>query len=240
MASQRMTRPRPLDFDLNEAIITEVESRIDQLEQKSLKINKWIPFLSTAVLYLGSSLMLFPRWNLLSFAYTFLPTLVTGLLLGKATAQKVTAYTIKKGLGNSRDYRNYLRYQKSLRRYQKWFWESRRRFWKNQKGLDFEFEICSLLKRAGLRVRQQELQDRVGYRIIVGADTMVYVEKENGRVSSERISQRFKELKKTGLNRAIIISKNGFTKEAIQSVKFKPIKLWDINHLVRLQKKVEN
>lgn len=237
--SKRMTRPRPLDYDLNEGIIEELEQKILQIEKNNAQTVKMIRYISISTLFLFSSMIFFPIWQFFSFAYSFLPSLILGALLGKTIGNFMARNAYEKEIGHSKDFKSFKRFKDDLKKYQEWFVESRRKFWKNQVGLDFEYEICELLKCSGLKVRKKEFQHKVGYQIIIGNDTLVFVEKENGRVTSEQVIERYRELKKSKMSRAIIVSKTGFNRDAIKSVKFKPIKLWDINQLVRLQQKLD-
>ena len=141
---------------------------------------------------------------------------------------------------HSEDIQNYKAFLAAQKKYDQWFTRTQFKFWMGLKGFDFNREVVNLLRRLGYKVRRIESQDRIGYVVVMGSDTLIMCEELSGApLSHNELLKRYKHLQFTDYKKAIIINRKGFTRECYRSARMKPIELWDINRLIELQKKLE-
>lgn len=112
------------------------------------------------------------------------------------------------------------------------------RFWKEMDGWEFEVDVKTLIERLGNKAELVGGTNDKGVDILVDDDTVVQCKAHQKPVSPAVARELYGAMTDFGARRAILVSLNGFTNGVMEFVRNKPIELWDVNDLIRMQKRI--
>jgi hypothetical protein len=105
-------------------------------------------------------------------------------------------------------------------------------------GWVFEVEVKNLIEKLGNKAELVGGANDRGVDILMNDDTVVQCKAHKNPVSPAVARELFGTMSDFGARRGILVSLNGFTTGVIEFVRNKPIELWDVHYLIRMQKRV--
>jgi HJR/Mrr/RecB family endonuclease len=167
-------------------------------------------------------------WCILGLILTFF-----GLIPG------VVCYVMLDSYLGRRFYGGIQEYERAKKRYDQWFIRTQIAFWDTLTGRQFEFEVANLLNRAGYSATVTPASGDKGVDVLLSDGTIVQCKAHNRPVSPSVARELYGTLRHFGAPRAILISKNGFSKGVYEFARGKKIDLWDVNALIQLQRGID-
>lgn len=221
-----MEKPRLNDFDLNERQFEEIKLYIENCEEKSSKYGCLIFLLIPYPVFV---LLFFPDFDraafIISLPLTFLLSFFGTLVLYSFVGNRI-----------KRKHKKYFEYVDAKKKYDDWFVRTQKEFWEALSGRAFEIETANLLKRTGYNAKLLGGSADGGVDIILDNDTIIQCKSHKSPVSPAVVRELYGTLQHFKASKAILISRTGFTKGVYEFVQGKPILLWDLNSLIKLQK----
>ncbi|NIS38795.1 hypothetical protein GWN91_06610 [Candidatus Saccharibacteria bacterium] len=140
-----MKKPRPLDFELNENKIHEIEWKIKELSKRNRKLTKRVHGWLIAGFFLMFALLMFKDFEYHAPLIAFFPAIIFGISIAKFAVKYYTQSIHKPQFTKDLDYQNYLEYIRAKRDYENQYRGSKRARWGQLQKKDFETEVISLL-----------------------------------------------------------------------------------------------
>jgi len=131
-------------------------------------------------------------------------------------------------------------FERAQKRYEEWFVRTQLSFWDSLSGTAFEHEVADLLNRAGCGAHVTPASNYMGVDVILEDGTLVQCKAHKSKVSPAVARELYGKLRHIKTHRAILISKNGFTKGVFEFARGKPLLLWDVTYLMEIQKQLDN
>ncbi|GAB4366192.1 MAG: hypothetical protein Kow0042_05890 [Calditrichia bacterium] len=234
-----MNKPSYYDFNLNHKIIQDIEDEIKKLSiRESAFINR-IRFGLILLICIPFVFWTKGRLNYFELPLILIALIIIGYSLGKILGKYLFGTFYKSNFFQSENYRNYRAYLREQRKYDHWFTTRQKSFWQNLKGLRFEAEIANLLKQVGYNIKsiREKNEDLIG--LIIGSDTSVLCLPGQIPLTADTVRTLFQSLPNYGYHKALFISQGGYEGKCYRYVRGKPIRLWNISHLIDLQKQLQ-
>jgi hypothetical protein len=150
------------------------------------------------------------------------------------------SYVLLDSYLGKRFYDRLKRYEDAKEKYNKWFVRTQFAFWDALTGRQFEYEVTNLLNKAGYSARVTPASGDKGVDVLLSAGTIIKCKTHKSRLSPSITRELYGTLQHFKAPRAILISKNGFSKGVYEFVHGKNITLWDGNSLIEMQKMLDN
>ena len=241
-----MQKPLPSDFNLSQEKVRKINDRdirvewaIEKSFEWTLKIFSFV-FLIVLALEVFSLVSSWMGWQAgefgkdLFFGYFFIIFVtVSGAGFCAMLAVHALHWTVSKVF-----LRSYNRYQEVKIKYDQWFVRSKIEFWQKLSGERFRSEVSDLLEHLGYGPHMEtEGNDRRDLSLADG--TLVRCEVRSSPLSSVAVRELQGNLKQINRQRAILVSKGGFTDSVREFSHGRAISLWDVSTLVLLQKRLD-
>jgi hypothetical protein len=222
-----MKKPHLSDFNLTEDLLKEQH-------QKRFKLKFVMVPLSLSVVVANHYFWLWAssaigNWSLLGLFLT-----LWGIIPGVVSYILLDSY-----LGNC-FYDGLRRYESAKKKYEQWFVRTQLAFWDALTGRQFEYEVANLLNKAGYSAKVTPASGDKGVDVLLADGTIIQCKTHKSRVSPSVARELYGTLQHFKAPRAILISKNGFSKGVYEFVHGKNITLWDVNRLIEMQKGLDN
>jgi len=217
-----MKKPIPSEFNLDEQSIQKIEEIIPTIETILYLVCFAIPFI----------LMTYTLWKKLKWESVIISFL--GSLFGSYAVSKTINYLITQLF-----FSNYAKFKNAKQKYDNWYIRTQTEFWNRMNGRTFEREVALLLEKSGHKARVTPVTGDHGIDIILEDGTIIQCKAHKKPISPGAARDLYGTLKHFKASNAILISRSGFTKGVYEFTKGKPIKLWDLNNLIKLQKKLD-
>jgi hypothetical protein len=222
-----MKKPHLSDFNLTEDLLKEQR-------QKRFKLKFVMVPLSLSVVVANHCFWLWAsiaigNWSLLGLFLT-----LWGIIPGVVSYILLDSY-----LGNC-FYAGLRRYESAEKKYDQWFVRTQLAFWDALTGRQFEYEVANLLNKAGYSAKVTPASGDKGVDVLLADGTIVQCKTHKSHVSPSVARELYGTLQHFKAPRAILISKNGFSKGVYEFVHGKNITLWDVNRLIEMQKGLDN
>ena len=169
------------------------------------------------------------NWSLLGLFLTLF-----GLVPG------VASYILLDSCLGKRFYDGLKRYENAKKQDDQWFAKTQFAFWDALTGTQFEDEVANLLNKAGYSARVTPASGDKGVDVLLKDGTVIQCKAHKSRVAPSVVRELYGTLQHFKAPRAILISKNGFSKGVYEFVHGKNITLWDVNNLIEMQKGLDN
>lgn len=168
-------------------------------------------------------------WSILGLFLTF-----WGLIPG------VVSYGLLDSYLGTRFYGGLQQYEHAKKRYDQWFIRKQFAFWDALTGRQFELEVANLLNRAGYSATVTPASGDKGVDVLLSDGTIVQCKTHKTRVSPSVARELYGTLGHFGAPRAILVSKNGFSRGVYEFAQGKKIELWDVNVLIEIQRGIDD
>ena len=163
-----------------------------------------------------------------------------GLFLsGWGLIPAVVVYVLLDSLFGRYFYRGLQRYERAKNRFDRWFAKTQLAFWDSLSGRQFEHEVAALLNRAGRSAAVTPASGDGGVDVRLTDGTIIQCKTHKTAVSPGVARELYGTLQHLGAPRAILVSKNGFSRGVYEFVRGKNIELWDVKALITMQRNLE-
>ncbi len=138
------------------------------------------------------------------------------------------------------DIKEYKRYLSEKAEFTNWDIRTRKEFWEKLDGYAFERELTSLLQKAGYKPKLTPGTGDHGVDIFLDDDTVIQCKAHKSPVTPGVVRELYGALHHFKAKRAILVSTGGFTTGVYEFIHGKPINLWGLEDLIRMQRNLEN
>jgi hypothetical protein len=222
-----MKKPHLSDFNLTEDSLK--EQRRKRFKLKFVMVPMSLLVVVANYWFWLSAFSAIGNWSLLGLFLT-----LWGVIPGVASYMLLDSY-----LGD-RSYGGLKHYESAKKHYDQWFVRTQFAFWDALTGRQFEYEVTNLLNKAGYSARLTPASGDKGVDVLLSDGTIIQCKTHKSRVSPLVARELYGTLQHFKAPRAILISKNGFSKGVYEFVHGKNIALWDVNSLIEMQKRQDN
>ena len=129
------------------------------------------------------------------------------------------------------------KYNKKIIEYENWIKKQKEEFWFNLSGHEFEVEVNTLLQKMGFNTQLTKGSGDKGIDIVILEDdggTIVQCKNHKNPVSPAIIRELYGVMASEYSKKGILINTGGFTKGVYEFSVGKPIELWDIEKIIKL------
>lgn len=235
-----MVRPSPIDFELSEGAIREIDSLIKQANSARRSWTRGAQWVLFALIFAGAAFLLKPQFKALAFLMAAVPAILGGYLGGLLAGNLVSRMFLQRSYRSHKDYQRYVAFRKAERGFEENFARERRAYWQRLDGSQFERRIINVLKRSNYDVRVIPASSGIGSELLIGKDTKLLCTNQRSPVKVEAVRNLYSSLQYGKICKAVFISLSGFTHDCKKEVQTRPVKLWDINQIIRLERRLQN
>jgi hypothetical protein len=242
-----MNSPLPSHFQLTEAELSALDQQRQVFEKRNDRIKKAVIVSCFGVLFTVFYVIVIANsdreWGFWAVIVGWIPFVLAMLLM---TAGFIAAIlrrlgpesVVMKPFLSAPDERikRYQAFREAESKYQIWFQRTQEEFWNSLSGAQFELEVVQLLNRAGFAAQLTSGSGDGGVDIVLNDGTIIQCKARRGPCGPAFLRELYGSLHDFGAEKAILISREGFTAASIQFVEGKPIDLWDRNTLIMLQR----
>ena len=143
----------------------------------------------------------------------------------------------------SRNFRNAEAFDRAKKEFDGWLARTERNFWLKLTGLQFEREVASLFNRSGYSATLTKATGDDGVDIWINehdGKVVVQCKAHTKPIGPSVVRELYGTLQHFHAKRALLVSRSGFTPGVAIYTKGKPIDLMSLDHLIILQRKLQN
>jgi hypothetical protein len=230
-----MTKPLPKDFQLTASDLLTLPREREALEKYNERVNNRLGHAVFLTIY---AILVGVLWSSIPW-FALCAALPASFMAALIFWEKGDAIMKRFNREPSDALKRYEAFRDAETQYEHWLLKTQEEFWNSLSGEGFEIEVLQLLNRAGFRARLTSGAGDGGVDIVLDDGTIIQCKAHVGPCGPSVLRELFGTLHHFGANKAILISRGGFTIGSLQFVEGKPITLWDRHDLMRLQRDLE-
>jgi hypothetical protein len=237
-----MNKPLPIHFQLSEAELSALQEQCQDLKARNERIKGLVVLVLTGVIYGPFYVMLgLSSWRqanpwILLWA---LPLSLMLVIMSSAIAGGLTdrPLLIRPFLRKPDErMKRYAAFREEELKFEIWLLRTQEDFWNSLSGTEFEHEVVALLNRAGYAAQLTAGSGDGGVDIVLDGGTIIQCKARRGPCGPAILRELYGSLHDFGAQKAILISREGFTRASLEFAEGKPIDLWDRSTLIALQR----
>jgi hypothetical protein len=233
--SSEMLKPLPKDFQLTDSDLLILPHEREALEKYNERVNNK---LGHAVFLTVYAILVGVLWSSIHW-FALCGALPASFIAALIFWEKGDAIMRRFNRKPSDALKRYEAFRFAVAQYDLWLLRTQEEFWNSLSGEGFEIEVLQLLNRAGFRAQLTGGAGDGGVDIVLDDGTIIQCKAHAGPCGPSVLRELFGSLHHFGAEKAILISRGGFTTGSLQFVEGKPITLWDRHDLIRLQRNLE-